>query len=71
MPRAAACSTMLSNRAVAIRFGIGDRRLDEVRKRIGLPSYMRGWRSAFSSWEQAFDKQSRRGRAALPTRVPQ
>ncbi|MDQ0762064.1 winged helix-turn-helix domain-containing protein [Streptomyces canus] len=48
----------VSNRAVAQRLGISDRRVDEVRKRAGLPSYVRGRRAAYRSWEEAFTQQS-------------
>ncbi|WP_406178101.1 hypothetical protein [Streptomyces canus] len=48
----------VSNRAVAQRLGISDRRVDEVRKRIGLPSYVRGRRAVYRSWKEAFTAQS-------------
>ncbi|MEH0579021.1 hypothetical protein QBA54_32130 [Streptomyces sp. B21-108] len=48
----------VSNRAVALKLGIGDRRVDEVRKRVGLPSYVRGRRPAYGSWKEAFTEQS-------------
>ncbi|WP_019061777.1 hypothetical protein [Streptomyces prunicolor] len=48
----------VSNRAVALKLGIGDRRVDEVRKRVGLPSYVRGRRPAYGSWLEAFTEQS-------------
>lgn len=48
----------VSNRAVAQKLGISDRRVDEVRKRVGLPSYVRGRRAAYRSWEEALTEQS-------------
>ncbi|CAM5481704.1 MULTISPECIES: hypothetical protein [Streptomyces] len=48
----------VSNRAVAQKFGISDRRVDLVRKRVGLPPYMRGRRPIYSSWAEAFTEQS-------------
>ncbi|MGW2104946.1 hypothetical protein ACWCPX_46400 [Streptomyces olivaceoviridis] len=48
----------VSNRAVAQKFGISDRRVDEVRKRVGLPTYMRGRHAAYGSWAEAFTEQS-------------
>jgi hypothetical protein len=48
----------VSNRAVAQQFGISDRRVDEVRKRVGLPSYVRGRRPIYGSWAEAFIEQS-------------
>ncbi|MER6632274.1 hypothetical protein ABT301_29340 [Streptomyces sp. NPDC000987] len=48
----------VSNRAVAQKLGIDDRRVDQVRKRAGLPRYMRGRRPTYSSWEEAFTAQS-------------
>ncbi|MFE3033089.1 hypothetical protein ACFXKY_15765 [Streptomyces canus] len=48
----------VSNRAVARKFGISDRRVDEVRKRVGLPPYVRGRRPIYRSWRDAFTGQS-------------
>ncbi|MEU3785214.1 hypothetical protein [Streptomyces sp900129855] len=48
----------VSNSAVAAQLGCGWRRVDEVRKRVGLPSYVRGRRAAYGSWEEAFTEQS-------------
>ncbi|MFF5668870.1 hypothetical protein ACFY8S_01820 [Streptomyces hygroscopicus] len=48
----------VSNAAAAAELGCGWRRVDEVRKRVGLPVYMRGRRAAYSSWEEAFAEQS-------------
>ncbi|MFI1702967.1 hypothetical protein [Streptomyces griseoruber] len=48
----------ISNSAVAAQLGCGWRRVDEVRKRVGLPSYVRGRRAVYRSWEEAFTEQS-------------
>ncbi|MDX3067291.1 hypothetical protein PV518_34840 [Streptomyces sp. ND04-05B] len=48
----------VSNRAVAQKLGVGDKRVNEVRKRVGLPSYVRGRRAAYGSWKEAFTAQS-------------
>lgn len=56
--RALLAKEEVSNRSVARRLGVSDRRVDEVRKRIGLPTYVRGRRSPYRSWEEAFTQQS-------------
>ncbi|MER7477339.1 hypothetical protein ABTX60_06750 [Streptomyces sp. NPDC126510] len=48
----------VSNRAVGLALGVDDRRVDEVRKRVGLPSYVRGRRPIYGSWLEAFTAQS-------------
>ncbi|MFB0617292.1 hypothetical protein [Streptomyces sp. AGS-58] len=48
----------VSDRSVAQRFGISDRRVSAVRKRVGLPAYTRGRRPTYRSWMEAFTKQS-------------
>ncbi|MFE2424860.1 hypothetical protein [Streptomyces hokutonensis] len=48
----------VSNSAVAAQLGCGWGRVDEVRKRVGLPAYVRGRRPAYGSWTEAFNEQS-------------
>ncbi|MGW3445607.1 hypothetical protein [Streptomyces sp. NPDC001076] len=48
----------VSNSAVAAQLGCGWRRVDEVRKRVGLPAYVRGRRPLYGSWQEAFTEQS-------------
>jgi hypothetical protein len=48
----------VSNSAVAAQLGCGWRRVDEVRKRVGLPAYVRGRRPSYGSWAEAFNEQS-------------
>ncbi|MDQ0961949.1 hypothetical protein QFZ66_005827 [Streptomyces sp. B4I13] len=44
----------ISNRAVAARLGCPYRRVEEVRKRAGLPAYVRGRRAAYATLKEAF-----------------
>ncbi|MGW4731761.1 hypothetical protein ACWEQC_21805 [Streptomyces shenzhenensis] len=48
----------ISNRAVGQQLGVDDRRVDAVRKRVGLPPFVRGRRPSYGSWEEAFAAQS-------------
>lgn len=48
----------VSNLAVARQLGCDYRRVAEVRKRAGVPPYVRGRRPIYSSWEEAFTAQS-------------
>ncbi|WP_406321749.1 hypothetical protein [Streptomyces sp. NBC_00519] len=47
----------VSNRAVAARLGCKYRRVEEVRKRAGLPAFVRGRRAAYASLQEAFSSQ--------------
>ncbi|MER6559796.1 hypothetical protein ABT300_19080 [Streptomyces sp. NPDC001027] len=44
----------ISNRAVADLLGCPYRRVEEVRKRAGLPTYVRGRRAAYATLKEAF-----------------
>lgn len=48
----------VSNSAVAAQLGCAWRRVDEVRKRVGLPAFLRGRRATYGSWAEAFTAQS-------------
>ncbi|MFJ7489751.1 hypothetical protein ACIQZB_00570 [Streptomyces sp. NPDC097727] len=48
----------ISNLAVATKLGCGDKRVDAVRKRVGLPVYIRGRRPLYGSVQEAFAAQT-------------